>query len=94
MEITDVRVSMRDEEKLKAFVTVTFDDCFVVRGLKIIEGSEGLFVAMPSRRKRDGSFQDIAHPIHSDMRNRMEDRILDEYQAELVQRGEVESRAG
>jgi stage V sporulation protein G len=94
MEITDVRVSIRDEEKLKAFVTITFDDCFVVRGLKIIEGSEGLFVAMPSRRKRDGSFQDIAHPIHSDMRNRMEDQILDEYHAELARGGEVESRTG
>lgn len=85
MEITDVRISPRDEDKLKAFVTITFDDCFVVRGVKIIEGNQGLFVAMPSRRKADGTFQDIAHPIHSQMRERVEERILSEYR--LVQQG-------
>jgi stage V sporulation protein G len=93
MEITDVRISLRDEEKLKAFVTITFDECFVVRGLKVIEGNEGLFVAMPSRRKRDGSFQDIAHPVHTEMRNRVEDHIIDEYQAVLEQERVVDSRA-
>lgn len=83
MEITDVRISLRDEEKLKGFATITFDDCFVVRGLKIIEGADGLFVAMPSRRKPDGSYQDIAHPIHAEMRGRLEDRVLDEYHVAL-----------
>ena len=87
MEITDVRISPRDEDKLKAFVTVTFDECFVVRGVKIIEGNQGLFVAMPSRRKADGTFQDIAHPIHREMRERVEERILSEYR--LVQQDEV-----
>lgn len=83
MEISEVRISLRNEEKLKAFVTITFEECFVVRGVKVIEGNQGLFVAMPSRRKPDGTFQDIAHPINSDMRDRMEDRILAEYHAEL-----------
>ena len=94
MEITDVRISLRDEEKLKAFVTITFDDCFVVRGVKVIEGSDGLFVAMPSRRKPDGSFQDIAHPIHSEMRGRLEDHVLDEYQAALEEERAIDSEAG
>jgi stage V sporulation protein G len=80
VEITDVRISLRDEEKLKAFVTITFDDCFVVRGVKVIAGANGLFVAMPSRRRGDGEFQDIAHPIHRDMRERLEERVLSEYE--------------
>ncbi len=83
MEITEVRVSPRDEDRLKAFVTVTFDDCFVVRGVKIIVGQEGLFVAMPSRRRQDGQFQDIAHPIHSEMRQRLEDAVLAAYDEAL-----------
>ncbi len=87
MEITDVRVSLRDEEKLKAFVTITFDECFVIRGVKVIQGNEGLFVAMPSRRKPDGTFQDIAHPIHREMRERLEKAVLDEYHAELERSG-------
>ena len=94
MEITDVRVSVRDEEKLKAFVTITFDDCFVVRGVKVIEGNDGLFVAMPSRRKPDGSFQDIAHPIHAEMRGRLEEHVLDEYQAVLEEERAIDSEAG
>jgi len=81
VEITDVRISLRDEEKLKAFVTITFDDCFVVRGVKVIAGAQGLFVAMPSRRKADGEFQDVAHPIHRDMRERLEEAVLGAYQA-------------
>ncbi len=73
MDLTDIRISLRDEEKLKAFVTITFDDSFVVRGLKVISGNRGLFVAMPSRTRPDGTFQDIAHPIHRDMRDRLEE---------------------
>ncbi len=83
MELTDIRISLRGEEKLKAFVTMTFDDCFVVRGVKVIHGHRGLFVAMPSRRKKDGEFQDIAHPIHSEMRDRLEEQILARYHAAL-----------
>lgn len=91
MNITDVRVSLRDEEKLKAFVTLTLDDCFVVRGVKVILGNEGLFVAMPSRRKPDGTFQDIAHPINREMRERLEERVLAEYQAEFERQGPSDS---
>lgn len=83
MELTDIRISVRDEEKLKAFVTITFDECFVVRGVKIIHGNRGLFVAMPSRRRPDGTFQDIAHPIQSDMRDRLEEEILAAYREAL-----------
>jgi stage V sporulation protein G len=85
LELTDIRISIRDEEKLKAFVTITFDDCFVVRGVKIIHGHQGLFVAMPSRRRPDGTFQDIAHPILSEMRDRLEEQILTAYEAALQQ---------
>lgn len=93
MEITEVRISLHDEDKLKAFVTITFDDCFVVRGVKVIYGNNGLFVAMPSRRKPDGTFQDIAHPINRDMREKVEGRVLEEYQAE-VERSGVSSDQG
>lgn len=90
MEITDVRISLRGEEKLKAFVTLTFDDSFVVRGVKVIAGTQGLFVAMPSRRKADGEFQDVAHPIHSDMRERVEAAVLGAYRMALeAEAGEV-----
>ena len=79
MEITDIRIALREEDRLKAFVTLTFDDCFVVRGVKVIRGQQGLFVAMPSRKRPDGTFQDVAHPIHQDMRDRLEEAILEEY---------------
>ena len=79
MEITEIRIALREEDRLKAFVTLTFDDCFVVRGVKVIRGQQGLFVAMPSRKRPDGTFQDVAHPIHQDMRDRLEEAILEEY---------------
>ncbi len=87
MNITEVRVSLRNEEKLKAFVTITLDDCFVVRGVKVILGTSGPFIAMPSRRKPDGTFQDIAHPINKEMRERLEERVLAEYFMELERAG-------
>ena len=89
MEITEVRVYPVDEEKLKAYVTITFDHCFVVRDLKIIHGTNGLFVAMPSRKCKDGSFKDTAHPLNSETRRMIEDRILSRYQEILHQRQEV-----
>lgn len=87
MEITEVRIAIRDDDKLKAFASVTFDDCFVVRGLKIISGTGGMFVAMPSRKKPDGTYQDIAHPINNDMRDRLEQMVISEY--ERVRSGQV-----
>jgi stage V sporulation protein G len=83
VEITEVRVTLRDESKLKAFANVTFDDAFVIRGLKVISGTKGYFVSMPSRRRPDGSHQDIAHPINSDMRKIIEQTVLDAYEQKL-----------
>ncbi|HLE00276.1 MAG TPA: septation regulator SpoVG [Bdellovibrionota bacterium] len=83
MEITEVKVFPVDEEKLKAYITIVLDNCFVVRDLKIISGTAGLFVAMPSKRRKDGSFKDIAHPLNQDTRAIMEKRILDAYLAEI-----------
>lgn len=83
MKITEIRVSLRDDEKLKAFVSVTLDNCFVIRGMKIIRGNKGLFVAMPSRRKPDGTFQDLAHPINNSTRQWFEEEILEAYRLEL-----------
>ncbi len=80
MEITEVRVFPVDEEKLKAYVTITIDNCFVVRDLKIIEGSKGLFVAMPSKKRKDGTFRDTAHPLNNETRDLIESKVLAEYE--------------
>lgn len=90
MKITEVRVSLRDDAKLKAFASITLDDSFVIRGLKIIEGKTGTFVAMPSRRRKDGEYQDIAHPINNEARAEMERIILAEYRKER-ERARVET---
>ena len=80
MEITDIRIrKVAGEEKLKAYVTVTFDDCFVVHNVKIIEGKTGVFIAMPSRKTRTGEYKDVAHPIHPEFRAELQRRILDKY---------------
>ncbi len=83
MEITDVRVFPVDEDKLKAYVTITLDGCFVIRDLKVINGTTGLFIAMPAKRRKDGSYKDIAHPLNADTRDRMERVILDEYERQM-----------
>lgn len=87
MEITEVRVTLKNEEKLKAFASITFDNSFVVRGLKVINGSQGYFVSMPSRRRKDGTFQDLAHPINNDLRKKIEDKVLDAFESELNKQG-------
>ncbi len=79
MNITEVNINLRDEDKLKAFVNITFDDVFVVRGLKVIEGKNGLFVCMPSRKLEDGTYKDIAHPISNEFRQQLEAQIIEEY---------------
>ena len=79
MDITEINITLRDEEKLKAFVNVTFDDVFVVRGMKVIKGVSGYFISMPSRKMPDGSFRDIAHPITNEFREFIENSILEEY---------------
>ncbi len=88
MDITEINVTLRNEEKLKAFVNVTFDNQFVVRGMKIIKGANGYFVSMPSRRMSDGSFRDIAHPINNEFREFIEKVILEEYTRKL-ESGEI-----
>ena len=90
MEITDIRIKKiitenSVETKMKAVVSVTLDDAFVVHDIKIIEGQEKLFTAMPSRKTQDGEFKDIAHPINREMRLKLEDAILAEYRNVLEQ---------
>lgn len=81
MEITDVRVrKVAKEGKMKAVVSITFDNEFVVHDIKVIEGDKGLFIAMPSRKALDGEFRDIAHPINSDTREKLQKAILDKYE--------------
>lgn len=82
MEITEIRVTLRDEDKLKAFVTVTFDQCFAVRNMKIVEGEKGLMLCMPSRKLPDGTFKDVAHPINADYRTYLEKKIFLAYESE------------
>lgn len=89
MEITEIRVHLRDEEKLKAFVTVTFDSCFVVCNMKIIQGTKGLLLCMPSRRLPDGTYKDVAHPINAEFRKVLEDRILAAYETEQRRQGQA-----
>jgi len=85
LEITDCRVRpcSKEDEKLKAFATITFNNCFVVTDLKVIQGNKGLFVAMPSRRRKDGKFRDIAHPLNRETRAMIEKRVLDLYHREM-----------
>jgi stage V sporulation protein G len=86
MELTDIRIrKMTGESKLKAYVTVTFDNCFVVHNVKIIEGKTGVFIAMPSRKTRAGDYKDVAHPIHPEFRAEMQRKILEKYDSGAVQ---------
>ena len=80
MEITEVKVFPIQEEKLRAFVSIVLDRCFMVNDIKVIQGRDGLFISMPSRRKKNGDFKDIAHPLNNDTRRMIEDRILTEYE--------------
>ena len=84
MQITDVRVrKITKEGKMKAIVSITLDDEFVVHDIKVIEGEKGLFIAMPSKKATDGEYRDIAHPINSDTRARIQNEILEKYQIAL-----------
>ncbi len=84
MQITEVKVfPVTDNDKLKAYATVIFDNCFVVRDLKIIDGNGGLFVAMPSKKKKDGTYRDVAHPLNNETRDMIEGTVLKEYERTL-----------
>ena len=83
MKITDVRVrKVETDSRLRAVASITIDDCFAIHELRIIEGKEGLFVAMPSRQTNDGSFRDIAHPINIETRKLIEEAVIAKYQEE------------
>lgn len=98
MEITEVKVYPVNEERLKAYATITIDNCFVVRDLKVILGNEGLFVAMPSKKRKDGQFRDIAHPLNQETREMIENAVFQAYKKEIESMGqsldEVNKRFG
>jgi len=83
MEITDVKVIPVDDEKLKAFVSIVFDHSFVVTDIKVIHGPKGLFVSMPSKKRKDGTFKDIAHPLNNQMRQYLEEKVLGVYRQQV-----------
>lgn len=90
MEITDVRIrTIAREGKMKAVVSITLDDEFVVHDIKIIDGREGLFVAMPSKMAPDGVYRDVAHPINSEVRDRIQKRILAAYEEALSESQQI-----
>lgn len=94
MNITDVRVrKINDEGKMKAIVSITFDEEFVVHDIKIIEGQHGLFIAMPSRKMGEGDFRDIAHPLTSETRTKIKDAIFAEYEKVLAEKNTVDSES-
>ena len=90
MQITDIRIrKIAKEGKMKAVVSVTFDNAFVVHDIKVIEGEKGLFIAMPSRKATDGEYRDIAHPINSSTRDKIQTIILEKYQEAAAEEAAV-----
>ena len=83
MEITEIKIFAVDEKRVKAYSSVVFDDCFIVRDLKVIQGDSKLFVAMPSKKMKDGSYRDTVHPLNNNMRSKIETSILEAYEKEL-----------
>ena len=88
MEITEVKVFPVNEDRLKAYVSITLDNCFVIRDLKIIQGNNGLFVAMPSKKRKDGQFKDIAHPLNQETREMIENAVFKALKEELDSLGQ------
>ena len=94
MEITDVKVILVEDEKLKAFVSIVFDQCFVVTDIKVIHGPKGLFVSMPSKKRKDGTFKDIAHPLNNQMRQYLEEKVLTVYKQQVAQTSQASEPSG
>ena len=90
MEVTEIKVFPVREEKLKAFVSIVIDDCFMVNDIKVIRGKDDLFISMPSRRKKNGKFKDVAHPLNNDTRQMIEGLVLDEYRRAIGETAAVE----
>ncbi len=88
MNITEVRIFPKGEEKLKAYAAITFDNVFVIHNLRIVKGEKGLMVCMPSRKMNDGTFKDIAHPITNEFRHELEQIVLKEYE-KAIQGAEI-----
>lgn len=87
MKITEVKVFPVNEDRLKAYVSITIENCFVVRDLKVIRGNDGLFVAMPSKKRKDGQFKDIAHPLNQETRAEIERVVFEAYENEIRNMG-------
>jgi stage V sporulation protein G len=87
VEITDVRVHPVDDEKLRAYVSVVLDGCFMVNDIKVVSGRDGLFISMPSRKRKNGEYRDVAHPLNQETRRRFEERILAESERALAAAG-------
>lgn len=87
MKITDIRIRIvkKDDNKLKAVASLTIDDCFAVHDIKVIEGNQGLFIAMPSRKTPEGNFKDIVHPLNTETRDAISNMILAEYEKALAE---------
>ena len=83
MEITEIKIFAVDEKRVKAYSSIVFDECFIVRDLKVIQGDNKLFVAMPSKRMKDGSYRDTVHPLNNDMRRKVETSVLEAYDKKL-----------
>ena len=93
MNITDIRIFPVDEPKLKAFVSIIFDHSFIVSDIKVIEGTKGFFLSMPSKKRRDGTFKDIAHPLNAETRKMLEDQVIAAYNAEMAKNPKATSAA-
>jgi stage V sporulation protein G len=94
MDITDVRVFPVEEDRLKAYVTIVFDKCFMVSDVKVINGPNGLFISMPSKRRKNGTFRDVAHPLNSETRRMIEERVLQRYEEVLADGPQPRRRIG
>ena len=94
MTVTEVRVFPVDEDKLRAYVTITLDHCFVIRDLKIIRGTTGYFVSIPSKKRKDGTYKDVAHPINNETRRMIEEKIIAEYHKAVAEGGNQKALEG
>ncbi len=83
MEITDIKIFPVNEKRIKAYASIVFDDCFIIRDLKIINGDNKLFVAMPSKKMKDGTYRDTVHPLNNETRQKIESNVLQAYEKEI-----------
>jgi stage V sporulation protein G len=94
MQVTEIRVFPVEEDKLRAYVTMTLDHCFVIRDIKVIRSATGYFVSMPSKKRKDGTYKDVAHPINNETRAMIEEKIIGEYQKVVAEGAKEPSNPG